>query len=149
VAQVRRTRSDWTLGAAGAGRLLAGHNFDAKVTLLAGLEFGGGAMLEPNTEPTQFVVNYFPAVPLLLRLHDLAWHFDLELAPVAVFQANDSDVSFGARGAFTVGISALRTRGIIPWAGLGVATEYYVESGGRPQALLIRGGLRVGAVWDP
>jgi hypothetical protein len=149
VGQLRYTDGDFAIGAGGALRLLGGYGFGRRLTVLAGVEFGGGAMLKPNSEPTAFVVNYFPALPLLIRLHRLALHYDIEVAPVAVFQADDGDLSYGVRGAFSIGISALRTRGIIPWAGAGVATEYYFESGGRPEALLIRGGLRIGVLWDP
>ncbi|HEX9622042.1 MAG TPA: hypothetical protein VF989_17975 [Polyangiaceae bacterium] len=149
VAQLRYTEKTVTLGAGGAARLLAGYGFGGRVTLLGGIEFGGGAMLRPNTEPTEFVVNYFPALPLLVRLHRLAWHYDVEVAPVAVFQADDGDFSYGLRGGFTVGVSALRTRGILPWAGVGTTAEYYFASGGREPAAFVRAGLRVGALWDP
>lgn len=149
VAQLRYTEGTWTLGAGGAGRLLAGYGFGGRLSLLGGVEFGGGAMLKPNTEPTQFVVNYFPALPLLVRFHRLAWHYDAEVAPVAVFQADDGAFSYGLRGGFTVGVSALRTRGVLPWAGVGAAIEHYFESGGRAPATFVRAGLRVGALWDP
>lgn len=149
VAQLRSSEGSFTIGGGGVGRLLLGASLGAPVTLLGGLEFGGGAMLEPHTEPTQFVVNYFPAVPLLVRFHDVAWHYDFEVAPVSLFQANDLALSYGFRGGFGIGVSALRTRGFIPWAGAALAYDYYFESGGRPSAQFLRGGLRVGAVYDP
>lgn len=147
VVQIRRTAGDYTLGGGGAGRLLLGYGF-TDVSMLFGIEFGGSAMIQPNTEPTQFVVNYLPAIPFILRFHDLAFHYDIEVAPVGLFQADQGDLSYGLRAGFNAGLSALRTRGLLPWAGLGVATEYYLESGGRPSALFLRWGLRVGAVWD-
>jgi hypothetical protein len=82
-------------------------------------------------------------------VHDVAWHYDFETAPLALFQADNGSFSFGARGAFGIGISALRTRGVIPWGGAHVAYEYYVPSGGRAAQHFLRGGLRVGFVWDP
>jgi hypothetical protein len=148
MAQIRQTAGTWTLGGGGTGRILPGYGF-GHISLLGGIEFGGGAMLRPNTEPTEFVINYFPAIPLVLRVHDVAWHYDFEVAPVALFQADDGDFSFGGRVGFATGVFALRTRGVLPWAGAAVAYERYLESGGRPSAHFIRGGLRVGVVWDP
>jgi hypothetical protein len=148
-AQVRETEGAWTLGGGGLARVLAGYGFDGRYTLLGGVEFGGGAMIKPRAEPTELVINYFPAIPLVLRVHDLAWHYDFETAPLALFQADNGAFSFGVRGAFGLGIAALRTRGIIPWAGAHVAYEYYVPSGGRAAQHFVRGGLRVGFIWDP
>jgi hypothetical protein len=145
--QLRHT-DDWTIGAGGFGRLLGGYSF-TRVSLLAGIEFGGGALLEPGTQPTEFVINYMPSLPLIVRLHHEAWHLDLEAAPVALFQPSDTALSFGARAGVTVGISALRVRGVLPWIGLGIATEYHFENAARPAAQYLRGGLRVGGVWDP
>ncbi len=144
--QLRRTEGAWTLGAGGFGRVLAGYSF-TRVSLLAGVELGGGAMLQPNTRPVQLVINYFPALPVIVRLHQKAWHVDLEGASVALFQAGNTRLSHGVRGGLTVGISSLRLRGIMPWVGLGVAAEYHFESSARPGALYLRSGLRVGGVW--
>jgi hypothetical protein len=147
--QVRSTVGTLTYGGGGVIRLLAGYGFGGKVSVLGGAEFAGGAMLRPRTEPSEFVINYFPAVPLLLRIHDVSWHYDLEIAGVSLFQAGDTSTSYGARVGFALGVSALRTRFVIPWAGVAVAYEHYWESGGRPPAEFFRGGLRVGAVFDP
>ncbi len=145
--QLRHT-DEWTVGAGGFGRLLAGYSF-THVSLLTGVEFGGGALLEPGTEPTEFVINYIPALPLIVRMHHEAWHVDLEAAPVALFQQSDTTLSFGVRAGVTIGISALRLRGVLPWVGLGVATEYHFENAARPAAQYLRSGFRVGGVWDP
>jgi hypothetical protein len=148
-AQVRATEGTWTLGGGGLARVLAGYGLDGRFTVLAGVEFGGGAMIKPRTEPTELVINYFPAIPLVLRVHHVAWHYDFETAPVALFQADNGEFSFGARAAFGVGLSALRTRGVVPWGGAHIAYEYYAPSGGRAAQYFVRGGLRVGFVWDP
>jgi len=100
-------------------------------------------------EPTEFAVNYFPALPILIRIHQVSWHYDFEVAPVALFQADDGDFSFGGRIGFAAGVFALRTRNVLPWVGAALAYEHYLESGGRPQAHFFRGGLRAGVVWDP
>jgi hypothetical protein len=124
-AQIRNSAGSWTLGAGGFGRLLLGYGF-THVSLLGGVEFGGGALLEPNTNPTQFAVNYIPALPFLVRLHRGAWHLDCEAAMVGLFQAGNTELSYGVRGGLTLGISSLRLRGVLPWVGLGVAAEYHL-----------------------
>jgi hypothetical protein len=147
-AQLRRTQGEWSVGAGGFGRLLAGYSF-TRVSLLAGIELGGGALVVPNTQPTAFLVNYIPAVPVLVRWHLDAWNIDLEAASVGLFQAGNTQLSYGLRGGVTIGVSGLRVRGILPWVGIGVASEYHFENSSRPEAWYLRSGLRVGGVWDP
>lgn len=147
-AQLRRTQGDWAVGAGGFGRVLGGYSF-TRLTLLAGLEFGGGALVEPNEQPTSLVVNYIPALPLLVRLHRDSWNVDFEAASVGLFQASNTSLSYGVRGGVTIGVSALRVRGVLPWVGLAVASEYHFANSARPEAWYLRSGLRVGGVWDP
>lgn len=146
--QLRQTAGTWTLGGGGYARLLPGYGF-GDVTIMGGWEFGGGAMLRPNTSPTELVINYFPAIPLVVRFNDVSWHYDIEAGPVGLFQADDPSVSYGARVGFAVGVFALKIRGVLPWLGAAVAYDHYFPSGGRPRAHFIRGGLRAGVVWDP
>jgi hypothetical protein len=141
--QLRRSGGRWTYGGGGVIRLLFSRGF-SRHTILFGPEFAGGAMLRVGAEG--FVVNYFPAFPVVLRIHDRSWHYDVEVAPVALFQADDIHRSFGFRFGVGMGTQARRTRGIIPWAGIAFAYESY-PSGARPAAQFIRGGLRFGIVW--
>jgi hypothetical protein len=147
--QLRATQGRWTFGGGGLARLLAGYGFDGRYTVLWGAELGGGAMLRPNTNASQFVINYFPALPLVLRNRFLTWHFDVEAAPVALFQADNTRFSFGGRIGGAFAFTALRRRNVLPWAGLAIAYEHYLESGGREPAHFVRGGLRIGLPWDP
>lgn len=147
--QFRRTLSHWTFGGGGGGRLLFGYGLDGRSSVLFGPEFGGGAMLRPGTNASQFVINYFPAVPVLLRKRHLTFHYDVEIAPVALFQADNTRVSYGARFGGSFAFTALRRRNVLPWAGLAVAYEYYFEGGGRAPTHFFRGGLRFGLPWDP
>jgi hypothetical protein len=147
--QLRYTEKRWTFGGGGLGRFLVGYGFDGKYSVLAGAEFGGGAMLRPGTDASQFVINYFPAVPLVFRTRHLTFQYDLELAPVALFQADNDDLSWGGRIGGTFAFTALRRRNVLPWAGLAVAYEHYFEGGGREATHFIRGGLRIGLPWDP
>ncbi len=143
--QIRHTQGRWTYGGGGVIRALASHGF-GRVTLLAGPEFAGGAMLRVGAGGG-FVVNYFPAIPVVLRMHQRTWHYDVELAPVALFQADDGRFSWGVRFGVGGGIQGRRSRGVIPWAGIAFAYETYFP-GARPVAQFLRGGLRVGIVWN-
>ncbi len=149
VAILRQTAGGWTLGAGGFGRVLPSYGFDGDWTLLGGVEFGGGALLRPGEQTTGVAVNYFPALPVIARIRGTSWHYDIEVAPVALFQTDDTRVSYGARFGTTIGLSALYTTGFIPWAGASLAYEYYFSSGGRPEAHFIRSGFRAGISWDP
>ena len=147
--QFRLAKEHVTFGAGGAGRLLVGYGFDGRYTLLFGPEFGGSALLRPNSNASEFVINYFPALPAVFRSRQLTWHYDLELAPVALFEADNTRLSWGARVGGSFAFTALRRRHILPWAGLAVAYEYYFDGGGRGPIHFLRGGLRIGLPWDP
>lgn len=145
--QLRYTAGQWTFGGGGLGRVLSNFGLTDHLSLLAGVEFGGGAMLRPGAPETEFVVNYFPAIPLLLRFRDVNVRYDLEVGPVALFQADNTRLSYGGRVGTSVSILALRTRNLLPWAGVAATYEYYFQGGGRPAAHFVRGGLRVGILW--
>jgi len=147
--QFRVMRQHLTFGAGGSGRLLAGWGFDGKYSLLFGPELGGSALLRPNSNASAFVINYFPALPLLLRSRQLTWHYELEAAPVALFEADNTRLSYGARIGGAFAFTALRHRNVLPWAGLALSYEYYFDGGGRGPIHFFRGGLRIGLPWDP
>ncbi len=147
--QLRHTLGHFDFGAGGWGRLLPGYGINDTFTLLAGVEFGGGAMVRPNTNASQFIINYFPAIPVVLRVHHRTWHYDIEVAPVALFQADNTALSYGIRGGGGVGFSALRRHNFLPWAGVAVSFEHYFDGGGRASADFARADLRVGFLWDP
>jgi hypothetical protein len=146
--QLRQTAGSWTFGGGGLGRILPGYGFGPHTSVLIGVEFGGGAMLRPGSPETEFVVNYFPAIPVVLRYRHVNWRYDLEVGAVGLFQADNTRLSYGGRVGTSIGVFATRTRNLLPWAGVGGTYEYYVASGGRPAAHFIRGGLRVGLLWD-
>ena len=73
---------------------------------------------------------------------------DLELAPLVFFTDTDPRLSYGMRLGVTMGVSALRIRRIMPWAGLGLVTEYLFANSHRPHLVALRGGARVGFDWD-
>ncbi len=145
--QFRYTNSEVSYGGGGGLRILPGYGF-GRVSLLGGIELSGGAMVKA-TDTSKFVLNYFPAVPVVVRLRGTMWHVDVEAAAVSLLQGDNTNLSFGGRLGVGIGISALRTRFIIPWAGIGIAYEYFAESGGRPAASFLRGGFRLGFQWAP
>ena len=147
--QLRSTEGRFAFGAGGWGRLLPGYGINDDFSLLAGLEFGGGAMVKPNTGASQFIINYFPAIPIVLRVHRRTWHYDVEAAPVALFQADNISPSFGFRVGGGIGFSALRRHDFLPWAGLAASYEHYFAGSARASAEFLRADLRVGFVWDP
>ena len=147
--QFRVARQHVTFGAGGSGRLLGGWGFDGKYSLLFGPELGGSALLRPNSNASEFVINYFPALPLVLRSRQLTWHYELEAAPVALFEADNTRLSYGARIGGAFAFTALRHRNVLPWAGLALSYEYYFDGGGRGPIHFFRGGLRIGLPWDP
>lgn len=147
--QLRHTLGRFAFGAGGWGRIMPGYGFSDRLTLLAGVEFGGGAMVRPNTGASQFIINYFPAIPVVLRVHRRTWHYDIEAAPVALFQADNTSFSYGFRVGGGIGFSALRRHNFLPWAGVAASYEYYFAGGGRAEAEFLRADLRVGFVWDP
>lgn len=145
--QLRQTAGTWGYGGGASARLLPGWGFGT-ISVLAGFEFSGGAMLRLE-DTSKFVINYLPALPVVVRFHHNLWHYDAEVAAVSLFQADDMRVSFGGRIGGGIGLSALRTRFLIPWAGIAVAYEYYADGNARPAAHLVRGGIRLGFQWDP
>lgn len=145
--QFRYTNQELSYGGGGGLRILPGYGF-GRWSLLGGIELSGGAMVKAN-DTSKFVLNYFPAVPVVVRLRGTMWHADVEAAAVSLLQGDNTNLSYGGRLGVGIGISALRTRFIIPWAGIGIAYEYFVESGGRPAASFLRGGVRLGFQWAP
>jgi hypothetical protein len=147
--QLRHTLGRYAFGAGGWARLLPGYGINDTFTLLAGPEFGGGAMVRPNTNASQFIINYFCAIPAVLRVHHRTWHYDIEGAPVALFQADNTHLSYGFRVGGGFGFSALRRHNFLPWARAAASYEHYFEGGGRAAADFLRADLRVGFLWDP
>lgn len=145
--QFRYSSEKVTIGASPSIRILAGFGFD-HVTLLTGAEFAGGPMLRED-DSSKFVLNYFPAIPVVVRIRDVNWTYSFETGLVSFFQANNTDMSYGFRAGGGIGLVALRTRWFIPWAGINAYYEHYFPGAGRPAAEFLRGGFRIGIIYDP
>jgi hypothetical protein len=149
LAQLRIAAGEANIGGGGAARLLGSYRFNDSVTLLGGYGFSGGAMVTLDTASSEVIINYFSAVPVVLRYHDVAWHYELETGYVSLIQADNRIPSRGFRVGAGIGYSTLRLRTIIPWVGFIVAGEHYFRGGGRPPMQFVRIGARGGFFWDP
>lgn len=76
-------------------------------------------------------------------------YISIEAAPVALFEADNTHLSFGVRIGGAFAFTALRRRNVLPWAGLAMSYEYYFDGGGRGPIQFFRAGLRIGLPWDP
>jgi len=149
LAQVRIAAGEANIGGGGAARLLGSYRFNDSFTVLGGYGFSGGAMVTLDTASSEVIINYFSAVPVLLRYHDVAWHYEFETGYVSLIQADNRVPSRGFRIGAGIGYSTLRLRTIIPWVGIIVAGEHYFRGGGRPPMQFVRIGARGGFFWDP
>ncbi|MRG91524.1 hypothetical protein [Polyangium spumosum] len=145
---LRRSEGTFLPGAGGSGRLLLGRGLSHHFTLLFGLEFGGWAIIEQNEAATNFPLEFIGALPFVVRHVRETWQYDLELAPVAFLTQSDLRPSVGGRVGVSIGVSTLRIRRIMPWAGLQLSAEYYPENDVRGTIVVIKGGGRVGFDWD-
>jgi hypothetical protein len=141
------TGSRAALGGGGSARVLFSRGIDLRWSILLGPDFGGAALFS-QTATGEFPIVFTTAVPLILRHHDLSWHYDLELAPLAMFTNLDSNPSWGGRVAVLLAVSTPRFRRIMPWAGLGIAGEFALPNDTRRAARALKGGLRLGFDWD-
>lgn len=144
--QLRQQQGRYAIGGGGNSRLLVGRGLGSRWSLLAGLELGGGALIR-STDSGQFTINYLPAIPVVVRHRQREWLFDLELAPIGLFQSHDTRVSYGGRVGLMVGLAVLNQRGFLPWAGVAVVGEHLFDNGVRESAQFLRGGVRVGIRW--
>ncbi|MDI1429456.1 hypothetical protein [Polyangium sorediatum] len=145
---LRRTEGTFLPGAGAGGRLLLGRGFSHQWSMLFGLEFGGWAIIEQSEEATNIPLEFIGAVPLIVRHVRETWQFDLELAPVAFLTQSDLRPSAGGRVGVSIGVSTLRIRRIMPWAGLHLSAELYPANDVRGTVTVIKGGGRLGFDWD-
>ena len=101
------------------------------------------------TGTTDFVLNYFPAIPISVHFRSVNWIYSVETGAVSLFQGEAPGINFGVRAGFGVGYMALRNRYFTPWAGISLWQELYFGNDDRPGAGFLRGGLRVGVIYDP
>lgn len=142
----------WTLGGGGGGRLLLGRGFGHAWSVRAGPELSGFALVQRDKTSTSLPLQFMGAVPLIVRYTDISWHYNLEVAPLAMFTESDPTLRYGFRVGVMIGISALQVRSFIPWAGVGGVVEVFPDASdpmhGRPTLVNLKGGVRAGVDWD-
>jgi hypothetical protein len=144
--QLRVGSGDVKTGGGGAARILGNYGYTPKVSLLGGFDFGGGAFVKPTNPEEDVDVRFFPAAPIIVRLHHGAWHGDLELALASTFSADKIDPVLGWRIGGAIGFSTLRMRNFLPWGGLAFAIEQYPASKDQ-DGLFLRMGFRAGTLF--
>jgi len=149
LAFVRAARGDFTYGGGGAARVLPGYGFRGHFSVRGGVELGGAALIDPVRNDASIAVRFFPAVPVIVAYRDGLWRYELESAAVGTWQGNIDSFQLGFRSGANVAISGLRTQGILPWVGIGLAYEHYFAMADGPPQNFLRAGFRVGAIWAP
>lgn len=145
--QFRFANGKTTVGGGPSIRGLVGYTFQ-HVGFFTGVELAGGPMLRED-DSSKVALSYFPAIPFVVRVRDVNWVYSLETGLLSTFDQENTDPTFGFRAGLGVGLMALRTRFFIPWAGVAAFYEHYFPGAGRSAAELLRGGLRVGIIFDP
>lgn len=145
---LRHSQGKFLPGGGGLGRLLLGRGIDEHWTMLFGLEVGGWALFEQSDTQTRFPIEIIGGAPIVVRHVRHTWHYDFEIAPVAFVAMNDLRPSAGGRVGVAIGVSTLRIRRIMPWAGVQVSAEIFPETSFRPAIAVLKGGARIGFDWD-
>lgn len=139
------------LGGGGGLRLLPGYGFNDRLTIVAGVEVGGAGFVSQPDDGGEQTVSARPtgAVPLVVRIHDDTWLFDVEVA--ALTQLHDGALSSppGLRVAGGVGIGSVRIASFMPYALGIVAYELMPEFRDLQLSQAFRIGTRVGFNYDP
>lgn len=144
-----------TLGGGGGGRLLLGRGIGHVWSVRVGPEFGVVALVQRENNSTALPLQFVGAIPLVVRYNDISWHYNFEVAPLAMLTEKDLAekntarfLRYGARGCLMIGISALQVRSFIPWAAAWGAVEVFPETDERSMLLNLKGGVRAGVDWD-
>jgi hypothetical protein len=138
-------------GGGGAARLFAGYGLGAHLELAIGFEAGGDAVLQkqPDADGTLQANGAFRfGVPAFLRVIDLDWVYDLELAAMSRL-TNGELRPMGARVALAGGVSGLRRIGLMPSISIWLAYEIFPAQDSRAAEHVLRIGTKVGIDWDP
>jgi len=138
-----------SIGGGGGVRFLASYRVNDRFTFLGAYQYSAGGVTRLDTASSEVTINYFVTLPLVVRFHDLAWHYELEAGYAQLRQTSNRVPSHGFRVGTGIGYSTLRVRTIIPWVGFIAAAEHFFPGGDRPPMQFIRLGARGGFFWDP
>jgi hypothetical protein len=144
-------RDGINLGGGGALRVMPGYGFTDRLTIAMGVELGGsGAVSGVGTDEEQKIVaRPTGAVPVLFRIHDDTWVYDLELAALTQYYEDSLSLPPGGRLALAAGIKTVRIGAVMPIAVGFVAYEVEPAYRDLPTSHAIRIGTRVGLDYDP
>jgi hypothetical protein len=138
-------------GGGGAARVFAGYGIGTHLELALGVEAGGDALLQKQQDPDgtlQANGAFRFGVPAFLRVIDLDWAYDLELAAMSRL-TNGELRPLGARVALAGGVVGLRRIGLMPALSLWLAYEIFPAQDRRAAEHVLRIGTKVGIDWDP
>jgi hypothetical protein len=138
-------------GGGGGARIFAGYGIGPRWELALGVEAGGDAVLQKQQDGqgTLAAEGAFRfGVPMFLRVIDLDWLYDLELA--AITRLRDGELRpWGARVALAGGVSGLRRIGLMPAIQLFVGYEIFPAQHGLDAEHVLRLGTKVGIDYAP
>lgn len=138
------------LGGGGGGRLLLGYAFNHRVTLVGGLELGGGGVIESRNGGGDTIVTAFSgAAPLLLRINGASRLLDLELAPVFPLLESSPDNTLGLRASIGGGLGTMRKADFMPYIVIFAGYEVHPATRDAPRSHIVMVGSRVGLDWMP
>lgn len=132
----------------GGGRLLLGRGFGHHWSLRVGPEFNVNMLVRREGNTVDLPLQFQGALPIVVRYQNGFWHYNVEVAPLVMITDTDRVARFGGRLGALIGISRLKTRRFIPWAGLSVTVDLFPGVDGRTMVLNLRGGWRAGFDWD-
>jgi hypothetical protein len=130
----------------GGGRVLLGGGLSDRVTLLSGIEVGGGGRFGEDGKLSGVLTG---AVPVLVRLSDAGTAWDLELAAVSFLEGSKSWPP-GLRAAIAFGFITPRVGGAFsPQAMFWLGYEYHPRRDDEEPFHIIGLGTRIGVAIDP
>lgn len=142
---------DFAVGGTGLGRLIPAYGISDRLTIGLGLE-AGVASTFPRTENGARSVKAVATagIPLLIRVLDGTFRYDLDLAAVTRATRNEYEgLRYGGRVGVGFGVATLRIAGVMPYAMIWAGYEYLAPGAGEPETHIMRAGSRVGVNWDP
>lgn len=145
----RKSAGDYRFGAGGGGRLTAAYGFSPEWDLRSGLGFGGGALGDSTVKTENVDVDFYINAPIIIRHTGVLWRQEIEVAPLSAGIPGVQTLRFGVRVGGLLGLSYLRLREIMPWAGLALYGEHLFARGHLPSAWTLRIGARFGFSWSP
>jgi len=134
------------LAGGGGGRVLLGGGLSDRVTIMSGLEVGGGGRFGTDGKISAVLTG---AVPILVRLANAGSAWDFELAAVSFLEGSKSWPP-GIRAAVAFGFQTPRVGGAFaPQAMFWVGYEYHPPRGAEEPFHIIGVGTRIGVMIDP